>query len=104
MLEEMEMNYILSLLFGAPGENRETVEESIRFLEERKPMMLDFCPGIRLMPHTPLFDIAVSEGLISVDDSLMEPRFYISPAIKDWIGEYLTKICSTHEKWKASWR
>ncbi|OGP51314.1 MAG: hypothetical protein A2Y79_03825 [Deltaproteobacteria bacterium RBG_13_43_22] len=104
MLEEMEISYILSLLFGAPGENRETVEESIRFLEERKPMMLDFCPGIRLMPHTPLFDIAVSKGVISADDPLMEPKFYISPDIKDWIEEYLTEICSTHEKWNVNWK
>ena len=104
MLEEMEISYAPSLLFGAPGENRETVEESIRFLEERKPMMLDFCPGIRLMPHTLLFDIAVSEGVISADDPLMEPKFYISPDIEDWIEEYLTEICSTHEKWNMSWK
>jgi radical SAM superfamily enzyme YgiQ (UPF0313 family) len=104
MLEEMEISYAPSLLFGAPGENRETVEESIRFLEERKPMMLDFCPGIRLMPHTLLFDIAVSEGVISADDPLMEPKFYISPDIEDWIEEYLTEICSTHEKWNVSWK
>lgn len=104
MLEEMNINYVLSLLFGGPGENRETVEESIRFLEDRKPMMLDFCAGIRLMPHTPLFDIAVAERIISLDDPLMEPKFYISPDIKDWIAEYITEICSTHEKWNVNWR
>jgi radical SAM superfamily enzyme YgiQ (UPF0313 family) len=104
MLEEMEISYTLWLLFGAPGENKETVQESIRFLEERKPMMLDFCAGIRLMPHTPLFDIAVSEGVISADDPLMEPRFYMSPAIEDWIEKYLTEICSAHEKWNVSLR
>jgi len=104
MLEEMEISYVLSLLFGAPGENRETVEESIRFLEARKPMMLDFCAGIRLMPHSPLFDLAVSEGAVSADDPLMEPRFYISPDIEDWIEEYLAEVCSTHEKWNATWK
>ncbi len=104
MLEEMKIGYILSILFGAPGETRETVEESIRFLEERKPLMLDFCAGIRLMPNTPLFNIAVKEGVISADDPLIEPRFYISPEIKDWIEEYLAEILSTHEKWNDGWR
>jgi len=104
MLEEMKINYILSLLLGAPGETRETVEESIRFLEERKPVMLDFCAGIRIMPNTPLFDITVREGVISADDPLMEPRFYMSPDIKDWIEEYLKEILSTHKKWNETWR
>jgi hypothetical protein len=100
----MEINYVLSLLLGGPGENRETVEETIGFLEERKPMMLDFWAGIRLMPHSPLFDIAVSEGVISPENPLMEPRFYISPDIEDWIEAYLTEVCSTHAGWNVSWK
>lgn len=104
ILEDMEISYVVSLLLGAPGENRETVEESIQFLEKRTPMMLDFCPGIRLMPHTPLFDIAVQEGVLASDDPLMEPKFYISPDIEAWIEDYLTEVCATHETWKASWR
>jgi hypothetical protein len=67
-------------------------------------MMLDFCAGIRLMPNSPLFEIAVSEGVISADDPLMEPKFYISPDIEEWIREYLKEICSTHEKWNMNWR
>ena len=104
MLEELEIPYLPSLLLGAPGESRETVEESIQFLEERNPLMLDFCPGIRIMPNTPLFDIAVKEGVISADDPLLMPKFFISPDIKDWIQDYLTEVCATHEKWNVSWR
>ena len=104
MLEEMKISYLLSLLLGAPGETRETVEETIRFLEERKPAMLDFCVGIRIMPHSPLFDVAVSEGVISADDPLMKPKFYICPDIKDWIEEYLKEVLSTHKKWNETWR
>jgi radical SAM superfamily enzyme YgiQ (UPF0313 family) len=104
MLEEMELNYALSLLLGGPGENRATVEESIRFLEQRKPMMLDLCAGIRLMPHTPLLDIAVREGVIAADDPLMEPRFYLSPDIEDWIEDYIAEVSSTHAGWNVSWK
>jgi radical SAM superfamily enzyme YgiQ (UPF0313 family) len=82
LLEEMQVSYILGLLIGAPGENRQTVDESIEFLSRRRPMMVDFCLGIRLMPHTALFEIAVREGVVSADDPLMEPKFYVSPQIE----------------------
>jgi len=104
MLEEMEIQYFLSILIGGPGENRETVEETISFLEKRNPMMLDFCVGIRLMPHSPLFDIAVQEGIIPADDPLMEPKFYISTEIKEWIEDYLIRECARREKWNVKQR
>jgi len=97
--EELGINYILSLLIGAPGEDRQTVEESFDFLSRRSPMMVDLCVGIRLMPHTTLSDIAVREGVISADDPLMESKFYISPQIEDWIEDYLKEACATNEKY-----
>jgi radical SAM superfamily enzyme YgiQ (UPF0313 family) len=99
LLEELGVNYILSLLIGAPGEDRQTVEESVDFLSRRSPMMVDLCVGIRLMPHTALLEIAVREGVISADDPLMEPRFYISPLIEDWIEDYLKEVCSKNKSY-----
>jgi anaerobic magnesium-protoporphyrin IX monomethyl ester cyclase len=96
-LEGLGINYILSLLIGAPGEDRQTVEESFEFLGKRSPMIVDLCVGIRLMPHTTLFDIAVREGVISADDPLMEPKFYISPQIEGWIEDYLKEVCATNK-------
>jgi hypothetical protein len=61
--------------------------------------MVSFCVGIRLMPHTALFDIAVREGVISADDSLMEPKFYISPDVEGWIEDYLREVCAQHPSW-----
>ena len=95
----MQINYILSLLIGAPGEDRSTVEESVEFLDRRSPMMVDFCVGIRLMPHTALFDLAVQEGVVSAEDPLMEPRFYVSPQIEAWIEDYLREACVGHPSW-----
>jgi radical SAM superfamily enzyme YgiQ (UPF0313 family) len=99
MLEEAGINYVLSLLIGGPGENRETVEETVAFLEQRKPFLLDFCVGIRLMPGTDLAYIAMQEGVISPDDPLMEPKFYVSPEIEDWVEDYLKDVCSRHPNW-----
>jgi radical SAM superfamily enzyme YgiQ (UPF0313 family) len=98
-LEEAGLNYVLSLLLGGPGEDRQTVEETVAFLEQRSAFMVDLCVGVRLMPGTDLADIAVREGVISADDPLMEPRFYISRDIKDWIEDYLKEACSRHPSW-----
>jgi hypothetical protein len=51
------------------------------------------------MPHTTLAEIAVREGVISADDPLMEPKFYISPQIEDWIEDYLKEACATNENY-----
>jgi radical SAM superfamily enzyme YgiQ (UPF0313 family) len=102
MLDEIELNYALWFLIGAPGENRETVEETVRFLKERNPFMAGFQVGVRLMPHTALFDIAVQEGVIRVDDPLMEPQFYLSPEVRDWVGGYLNEVCSDNPRWTVS--
>jgi radical SAM superfamily enzyme YgiQ (UPF0313 family) len=104
LLEDMQINYILTLLIGAPGEDRDTVEESVEFLSRRSPMMLDFCVGIRLMPHTALFDLAVQEGVVSAADPLMEPKFYVSPHIEGWIEDYLQQVCARHPSWSLSYQ
>ena len=43
------------------------------------------------------------EGVISADDPLMEPRFYISPQIEDWIEGYLREACAPHPNWTVGW-
>jgi len=101
-LEKAGINYILSLLIGGPGEDRATIEETVEFLEPRTPFLLDFSVGMRLMPNTRLRDIAVKEGIISDDDPLMEPKFYISDDIKDWIEDYLNEACLRHPNWSLS--
>jgi radical SAM superfamily enzyme YgiQ (UPF0313 family) len=99
LLEDMKLPYMLSLLLGGPGEDRKTVEASMAFLRQSNPMLVDICAGIRLMPHSELFKLAVKEGIVQENDPLMEPKFYISPAIKDWIREYLITECRDHKNW-----
>jgi hypothetical protein len=66
-------------------------------------MMVDFCLGIRLMPRSALFEIAVREGVISADDPLMEPKFYVSPQIEPWIEDYLREVCAQHPTWNMAY-
>ena len=49
--------------------------------------MLKVSVGIRLYPHTPLARQAVEEGVVSPEDDLLMPRFYIRPGLEDYIRQ-----------------
>jgi radical SAM superfamily enzyme YgiQ (UPF0313 family) len=75
------------LLLGGPGETRETVEESLDYADGLHLDGLKITAGLRIYPQTPLASIAVADGLIRPDDNLLLPRFYIAPALRDWLPE-----------------
>jgi radical SAM superfamily enzyme YgiQ (UPF0313 family) len=78
------------LLFGGPGETRQSVEESLAFARSLNLDALRITVGIRIYPHTPLARTAVEEGIISPDDELLTPRFYLAPGLEPWIYEQTT--------------
>ena len=68
-------------LLGGPGENPQTLKETlsgIRSLE--KSALFLFC-GMRIYPGTALYEIAVNEGQIEKGRSILEPVFYRSALI-----------------------
>ena len=73
------------LLLGGPGETRETVEESIAFAESLGLEGLRVTVGIRIYPGTPLANLAIAEGVITEDDDLLVPRFYLASGLEPWI-------------------
>jgi radical SAM superfamily enzyme YgiQ (UPF0313 family) len=75
------------LLLGAPGETKETVEESLAFTDSLHLDGLKVTVGLRIYPGTGLHSIAVAEGAISADDDLLSPRFYLTAGLQDWLLE-----------------
>lgn len=82
------------LLFGGPGETKETVEESFRFADSLGLEMLKITVGIRIYPNTALARNAMEEGIIESEDELLFPRFYIQKDLEDWLR-------GTVENWLA---
>lgn len=78
-------------VLGGPGETRETVEESLRFAEERIPPsdIVFFNVGLRIFAGTELERIARAEGLLHAPRSeLLRPAFYVSPHVETaWMRE-----------------
>ena len=99
MLEKHGILYLLTILFGGPGEDRESIDETLDFLRGKKPMMVSFALGIRILPNTALAEMAVEQGLIPADDPLMEPKFYLSPGVEGWARDYLAEVCAERENW-----
>ena len=78
------------LLFGGPGETRESVEESLQFAQSLGLDQLRITIGIRIYPGTPLAQRAAAEGRIAPDDDLLQPRFYLAPGLEPWIYERIS--------------
>lgn len=87
------------LLLGGPGEDRDTVRESVEVMQRHAPNQVSVSVGIRLYPGNGLTRRAVAEGLLAPDADLLPPRFYLSPAIRDWIWEYLAPIMAADPRW-----
>ena len=63
-------------LLGGPGEDARSLDETLNRMEELgKAAFFLFC-GVRIFPHTPLYDLAVEEGQIGPDQDLLWPVFY----------------------------
>lgn len=73
------------LMLGAPGETKETVEESLAFAESLHLDALKISVGIRIYPNTALAARAVAEGIIDPADDLLFPHFYMAPTLRDWL-------------------
>ncbi len=82
---------MIDLLFGGPGETPETVEQSIRFVQQIEPDCAGAALGVRLYPGTALAEMlavdTAREGNPAIHRcyegpiDLVRPNFYVSPAL-----------------------
>jgi radical SAM superfamily enzyme YgiQ (UPF0313 family) len=87
------------LLIGGPGETRESIRESLVFADSLDLDSLKVTMGIRIYPHTKLAQHARREGLISANDSLLLPRFYVEPGLESWAREAVLSFAECRPNW-----
>jgi len=68
-------------LLGGPGEDARSLDETMNRMEELGKAAFFLLCGVRIFPHTPLYDLAVEEGQIRPDQDLLSPVFYRSKGI-----------------------
>ncbi|MFW5923245.1 MAG: lipid biosynthesis B12-binding/radical SAM protein [Planctomycetota bacterium] len=77
-------------MFGGPGENRRTVKEGIDNILALDCAASFVFLGIRILPDTELYEIALKQGVVEPNDDLVDPVYYFSPELeRDWLEETL---------------
>ncbi len=87
-------------LLGGPGESRETLRQTFLNVDKLDRSVLFFFRGLRIYPHTALFDRASAAGRISPDQDLLEPVFYEPEAIGS--GE-IANMLETRARGRINW-
>jgi radical SAM superfamily enzyme YgiQ (UPF0313 family) len=87
------------LLLGGPGETKESVEESIAFVDSLGLDAMKITVGIRIYPDTYLARTALNEGMITAQDDLLFPKFYIVRGLKDWLREVVSQCMVKRPNW-----
>ncbi len=87
------------LLLGGPGETKESALESLEFADSLNLEAMKVSAGIRIYPYTVLADVARKEGVISPNDSLLFPRFYVVQGLEDWLHETVKEWAADRPNW-----
>ncbi len=87
-------------LLGGPGENKQTLQDTLNGVDKLEKSVFFFFCGIRIYPHTTLYNIALQEGQIQASQSLLQPVFYSSPHIS---GKEIMQIVENHAAGRFNW-
>ena len=87
-------------LLGGPGESAMTLQDTLNGVDTLEKSVFFFFCGIRIYPHTAMYDIALKEGQISPSQSLLPPVFYRSPHISD---KEIMQVVENHANGRFNW-
>lgn len=91
IIKKHNMPTMWFFMIGAPGETEATIKETFEFIDEHicSEDMVHITEGIRILPDTELYKIALKENVISQEQSVIESMYYVNP----FLGrENLTEI------------
>ena len=114
LLNEVDIPFEVSLILGGPGEDEETVNETIEFCNEYlKDVPVIFFNGMWLHPSSPAMEVARSEGIFSdgesvdLDKIIFSDDFetnskltYFFPHVKEKRKEFLDRIFAKIQNYK----
>ncbi len=95
----LKVNQCHYLLFGGPGEDEETIEESFHLMDQLDPTAVIAMLGIRIYPRTEMERIALSQGVIRQDSNLIYPHFYISTALGGKLNKIVQEKALARKRW-----
>ncbi len=93
------MRVCQTVIFGAPGETEDSVRTTCRTLRYMAPTAVVAMTGVRLYPGTPLTRALVGQGRIRAEDVGLLPAFYIDPAVRRFLPDYLRRQAYAAGNW-----
>jgi radical SAM superfamily enzyme YgiQ (UPF0313 family) len=96
---KLNIHHCHYLLFGGPGEDEKTVEESFQLMDQLDPSAVIAMLGIRIYPGTEMERISLSQGIIHQDSNLIYPHFYISPDLGGRLTEMIQEKALSRNRW-----
>jgi radical SAM superfamily enzyme YgiQ (UPF0313 family) len=87
------------LMLGSPGETRRTVLDSLEFVDSLQLDAVKISVGLRIYPYTVLAEHARKVGMISKDDPLLLPQFFIEGGLEDWIRLTIAEFVKDRPNW-----
>jgi len=93
------------IIFGGPGETRDSVREGIKNLSELDYSVIFGGMGIRIFPKTGIYELAKKTGLVRDENELFDHEiYYHSPEIDiEWLNSYLTESFKGKRNWVFPW-
>ncbi|MBP1752626.1 MAG: Radical domain protein [Geobacteraceae bacterium] len=99
LCREQGVDFAHYILFGGPGETKQTVLESFALMDEVAPTAVIGMTGIRIYPGTPLYRLALEENVITEKTDMLEPVFYISGSVRDTLSDLVTVQSMQRKNW-----
>jgi len=87
------------LLLGGPGESESTLSETFDLMDRCEPTAVIVMCGIRIYPGTRIEQQAREEGSLAPGESLLEPKFYLSPTVRSSLLERVGDEASRRPNW-----
>ena len=94
------VHYSHFVICGGPGETLATLETGFANSQLLTGAIIFAFAGMRVYPGTPLFARAQHEGVLAPDADLLEPVYYISPALSE---EQLLEKLADFGKHSSNW-
>ena len=99
LCSKLHINHCHYLLFGGPGEDEETIEESFRLMDQLNPTAIIAMLGIRIYPGTELEQLSLSQRIIQKEANLIYPHFYLSPLLGGRLEEIVRGKALERKQW-----
>ena len=96
---DYDLPFCHAVLAGGPGETLATFNETVDRLAAMQPTAVVFMTGIRIIPGTALFDLAVRESIITAETDMLQPVFYLSEPLRPLLEKEIKRLSRLHKNW-----